>query len=272
MDSKYIKEHAKTFFLEGWTSYVSIAAGMLIVLAALGITTVYIIKERAREMTTAHVIQPRELTSCGKIDTPEKLTFVNGQRAEIMSLGNQHRENAIVYFAYFYTTYLILTIFGLIAAMCLAVITKSGISGASAHVITVFLISTAIVVLYQSSFDILKQKANIDLNANASVKYAVLADQIDTYCTTGKITMRDPNDVLLAALPKPEPSPAANKQAEAATQTGSSAPVKILPFFVEPDPDQFINFVAWQMDHLRSFAITVDDSKVGSIDSKRFMF
>jgi len=189
-----------------------------------------------------------------------------------VNLGNQHRENAIVYFAYFYTTYLVLTIFGLIAAMCLAVITKSGINGASGHVIAVFLISTAIVVMYQSSFDILKQKANIDLNANASVKYAVLADQIDTYCSTGKISMKDPNDVLLAALPKPEPTPVANKPVEGGSQPGPSTPAKILPFFVEPDPDQFINFVAWQMDHLRSFAITVDDSKVGSIDSKRFMF
>src|SRR5687767_9864419 len=134
MDTKYIKEHAKTFFLEGLTSYVSIAVGMLIVLAAIGITTVYLIKERAREMTAAHVIQPRELKSCGNVDTPEKLLFVNGQRAEIVNLGNQHRENAIVYFAYFYTTYLVLTIFGLIAAMCLAVITKSGINGASGHV------------------------------------------------------------------------------------------------------------------------------------------
>jgi len=26
------------------------------------------------------------------------------------------------------------------------------------------------------------------------------------------------------------------------------------------------------MDHLRSFAITVDESKIGTVDSKRFMF
>jgi hypothetical protein len=138
-------------------------------------------------------------------------------------------------------------------------------------VIAVFLISTAIVVLYQGSFGILKQKENIDLNSSASVKYAMLADQIDTFCTTGKITMRDPNDVLLAALPKPEPS-AAPKAGETDSPQSQDSTVKILPFFVEPDGDQFINFVAWQMDHLRSFAITVDESKIGSVDSKRFMF
>lgn len=272
MEPATLKQKLEHFFLEGWTSYVSIAAGMLIVLAIVGIATVFIIRDRARDMTAAHVIGPRDLKACAQIDTPEKLAFVNTQRADIVKLGNQHHENAIAYFGYFYATYLVMTIFGLIGAMCLAVITKSGISHSSPHVITVFLISTAIVVLYQSSFDILKQKANIDLNANASVKYAVLADQIDTFCTTGKISMTDPNDVLLAALPKPEPTPASNRSAVGTSHPVPNSSVKISPFFVEPDGDQFINFVAWQMDHLRSFAITVDDSKIGSIDNARFSF
>jgi hypothetical protein len=267
-----LKQKLEHFFLEGWTSYVSIAAGMLILLALIGTVTVYSIRGRARRMTTAHVMQPREIKACAKVDTVEKLEFVNGQRAEIVKLANQHHENAISYFGYFYATYLVMTIFGLIAAICLAVITKSGISQSSPHVLAVFLISTAIVVLYQGSFDTLKQKANIDLNANASVKYAVLADQIDTYCSTGKISMKDPNDVLLAALPKPEPTQSPGGSAANTSQQQPASTVQILPFFVEPDGDQFINFVAWQMDHLRSFAITIDESKVGSIDSKRFMF
>jgi hypothetical protein len=265
------KQKLEEFFLHGWTSYVSIAAGMLILLALVGLTTMVVIRSRADMMTAAHVIQQKQLQACAKIDSPDKLAFINGQRAAVISLGNQHQANAIAYFGYFYATYLVMTIFGLIAAICLAVITKSGIGNASPHVISVFLISTAIVVLYQGSFDILKQKSNIDLNSNASVKYAILADQIDTYCTTGKISMRDPNDVLLAALPKPEPS-ASPKAGETRTESSPNSPIKILPFFVEPDGDQFINFVAWQMDHLRSFAITIDETKVGSIDSKRFMF
>ena len=265
-----LKEKAESFFLEGWTSYVTIAAAMLVVLALVGIVTVVVIRGRAINMTAAHVIQQKELKSCGKIE-PDKLAFINGQRTDIVNLGNQHQANAIAYFGYFYATYLVMTIFGLVAAICLAIITKGGISNSSPHVIAVFLISTAIVVLYQGSFDILKQKENIDLNSSASVKYAVLADQIDTFCTTGKVTMRDPNDVLLAALPKPEPT-AAPKARETDSQPSQDSTVKILPFFVEPDGDQFINFVAWQMDHLRSFAITVDESKIGTVDSKRFMF
>ena len=266
------KQKLESFFLDGWTSYVSIAAGMLIVLAIVGLATMFIIRGRAEEMTAAHIIQNKQLNACAKIDTPDKLAFLNRQREDIVALGNQHQANAIVYFGYFYATYLVMTIFGLIAAMCLAVITKKGIGNASPHVIAVFLISTAIVVLYQGSFDIMKQKANIDLNSSASVKYAVLADQIDTYCTTGKISMKDPNDVLLAALPKPDGSPGSKPEETSVPTSATNSGVKILPFFVEPDGDQFINFVAWQMDHLRSFAITIDETKVGSIDSKRFMF
>src|SRR5215204_433658 len=226
VEQKSFKEKAKEFLLDGWTSYVSIAAGLLILLAIVGLATVWIIKGRARNMTAAHVLQVQDNAACVRVDTPEKLAFVNGQRNEIVRLGNQHRENAIAYFAYFYATYLVMTIFGLIAAICLAVITKSGVSGSSPHVLATFLISTSIVVLYQASFDILKQKANIDLNTIASVKYAVLADQIDTYCITGKISMKDPNDVLLAALPEPKPSSSPSGQAGGSAQSESSETVK----------------------------------------------
>jgi hypothetical protein len=160
----------------------------------------------------------------------------------------------------------------LIAAISLAVITKTGINGSSPHLIAVFLISTAIVVLYQGSFDTLRQKSNIDLNAGASIKYAVLVDQIDTYCTTGKVSMKDPNDVLLAALPKAVDDGQGNAADGQQPQQPVGTATRILPFFVEPDGDQFINFVAWQMNQLRNFSITIDDSKIGSIDTKRFMF
>ena len=266
MDVAELKRKFEVFFLEGWTSYVSIAAALFVVLAIVGFVSIDLIKDRADEMTQSHIIGAPPWSQCAGIEG-NKLTFLQSQRTEIQSFGNRHRKNAIAYFGYFYTTYLVITIFGLIAAICLAVITKAGISGSSPHVLAVFVISTAIVLLYQGSFDILKQKPNLDLNADASIKYAVLAAQIDTYCNTGKISMKDPSDVLLAALPKAEGNSADNKPGDGGNQTG-----KILPFFVEPDGDQFINFVAWKMDRLRSFAITVDDTKIGAIDTKRFMF
>src|SRR5688572_17532214 len=161
------KEKLEYFFLSGWTSYVSIAVALLVLLGIIGTTAVLIIRSRANDMTAAHIIQKRDFTACSTVESGERLTLLNSQRAEIASLGNAHRENAIAYFGYFYATYLVMTIFGLIAAICLAVITRSGISDSSPHVNTVFLISTAIVVLYQGSFDVLKQKANIDMNTNA---------------------------------------------------------------------------------------------------------
>jgi hypothetical protein len=267
MDLTNFKTNFRSFFIEGWTSYAMIAVGLLLLLAIVGLTSTWLIQYRAEQMTKSHELKEAPLTACFNIDAPSKVEFIKRQRDEIRLLGNQHRDNAIRYFSYFYTTYLTITIFGLLAAIALAVITKSGVNSSSPHVISVFLVSTAVVVLYQGSFEVLKQKSNIDLNANASLKYAVLLDQIDTYCTTGKVAMKDPNDVLLAALPKPVED-SKGQEAKPTEQSQS----KIGPFFVEPDPDQFINFISWQMDHLRNFAISVDDSKVGSIDSKRFFY
>ena len=259
--------------LEGWTSYVMIAVGMLTLLAIIGLSATELIQYRGRIMTEAHDLtrKTKSWKTCALIEPGPKEDFISGQRTDAVNLGDQHRKNAIAYFSYFYTTYLLVTIFGLIAAISLAVITKGGISSSSPHLIAVFLISTAVVVLYQGSLDTLKQKANIDLNTSSSIKYAVLVDQIDTYCTTGKVAMRDPNDVLLAALPKSAgPANSSNQQPDGSQN--SEAQTKILPFFVEPDGDQFINFIAWQMERLRNFAITIDDTKVGPIDSKRFLF
>ncbi len=273
MDLTNLKTDVKTFVLEGWTSYVMIAIGLLVLLAVVGLTATFTIQERALNMTRAHELTPRIHESCGTIGVPAKLAFINRQREESRILGNQHRVTAIKYFSYFYTTWLTITIFGLIAAISLAIITKTGISNSSPHLITVFLIATAIVVLYQGSFDTLRQKSNIDLNATSSIKYALLVDQIDTYCITGKVSMKDPNDVLLAALPKAEGEQPAKAAAGGETEKASSPDSpKISAFFVEPDGDQFINFVSWQMGRLRNFAITVDDSKIGSIDTKRFLF
>jgi hypothetical protein len=267
-----LKSGAQSLFLEGWTSYVTIAVSLIVFMALLSVLTGYIIKYTAYKMTGAHFIKEKSYAACGHVQSAERLAFVNGQRNEIRELGNQHHENAIRYFSFFYSTYLVVTVFGLIAAICLAIITKTGLEKASAHLITVFLISTAIVILYQGSFDVLKQKANIDLNGTASIKYAMLADQMDTYCTTGKLSMKDPNDVQLAALPKATSISGSDNANTPPNSTAAQNPIRVLPFFVEPDADQFINYIAWQMEHMRSFAITVDDTKVGSIDKTRFSF
>lgn len=270
MDWNKLGSVIKIRSLEGWTSYVLITAGLLIVLAIVGISTEALISYRAENLTQTHVLTDKEI-GCQIAGDQQKAGFINGQRKLINAFGNSHRESTVKFFTYFYTSYVVFTIFGLIAAISLAVITKAGINNASPHLIAVFLVCTAIVVLYQGAIGVLQWKTNIDNNAKLAVSYANLADQIDTYCVTGKVNVADPNSALVAALPKPVT--AANKtggEKDASPNQTDPNEAKIQPFYVEPTGDQFINYVAWQMEHLRSLSLSIDETKVG-IDSKRFL-
>jgi hypothetical protein len=265
---------AKKFAFEGWTSYASIAVGLVVLLGIIGFTMQYVVQTKAERFTQTHLMTDKQV-ACSIVGSTEKQDFLNSQRREITAFANSHRDSAVSFFAYFYVTYLVFTIFGLLAAISLAIITKSGISAASPHLIAVFLICTAIVVLYQGAFAVFQQKSNIDNNAKLSISYAILADQIDTYCVTGKINVTDPNEALADAF-KATDRPSANANASAASTPASAkeAPinVKIRQFYAEPTGDQFINYVSWQIEHLRNFAIVFDDTKVSSVDTKRFMF
>jgi hypothetical protein len=267
----------KSFTLEGWTSYVLIAVGLLAFLAVIGLGMEYIIKNRADHMTQTHVLALEKPVECSVAGSKDKVDFINSQRREIGAFGNSHRYDAIRFFSFYYTSYLVFTIFGLIAAISLAVITKKGIDQVgTGHLIAVFLVCTAIVVLYQGSSSVFQLKANLDSNAKLAVSYGILADQINTYCATGKLNVKDPNEALASAVPKfpekpananstPQVTPSPSPQAE--SPVGS----KIQPFYAEPNGDQFINFVAWQMEHLRSLSIAIDETKVSPIDNKRFL-
>gem|GEM_PF-5347777 len=274
MNLTEFKTGTKEFALKGWTSYVSVALLLVLLLAILGTTTGYIIEMRADQLTKTHVLDEDKTVACTFAGSDAKAAFINAQRAEISRFGNSHRWSAVKFFSYFYTTYIVFTVFGLIAAISLAVITKNGIAKASPHLITVFLVCTSIVVLYQGSFGVFQHRNNIDSNSKLAVKYAVLADQIDTYCVTGKINVSDPSEALADALPKAAAKPAnstANIERNPAPSQAETPTVgKIRAFYVEPTGDEFINFVAWQMENLRNLTIAIDDSKVTEIDGKRF--
>lgn len=273
------KKNIGVFVLEGWTSYVVIALGLLALLAIIGLSTQYIVRDKAERLTQTHILPEDAQVKCPIVGSVEKETYINLQRRSISAFGNSHRKGAINFFTYFYITYIVFSVFGLLAAISLAVITKTGINNASPHLITVFLVSTAIVILYQGAFGVFQHKQNIDSNTKLAINYAVLVDQIDTYCVTGKINVKDPNEALNYALPKVAPTTgnsnvASTPPQKAANSTATETPApeqKIQPFYVAPSPDEFINYIAWQMEHLRSFSIAVDDTKVSSIDNKRFM-
>jgi hypothetical protein len=275
MDLTGFRTMLSVLVLKGWTSYVCIALLLLTLLAIVGLGTQFVVEGRADNLTKTHILDESKRVDCSIAGSKAKDDFINEQRSEISAFGNSHRHSAVKFFTYFYTTYIVFTIFGLIAAISLAIITKTGINKANPHIITVFLVCTSIVVLYQGSLGVFQHKSNIDNNAKLAVNYAVLADQIDTFCTTGKINVRDPNEALNDALPKIA-AKTSDSNANAATkpappQTETPTVGKIQPFYVEPSGDEFINFVAWQMQHLRSFSIALDDTKVSAIDTKRFL-
>lgn len=207
MTIKEFKQKIKPLILEGWTSYLLIAAGFGIALALTAFIAKYYIIGVGQRLTDDFAVVDKSL-ECKIVNEPEKRLFINDQRREIALYANGHRKTAIEFSAFFYANLVIFSVFGLIAAISLAIITKTGISEASPHLIAVLLISTGIVILYQGFFAIFQQKNNIENNAKLSINYAKLVNQIDTYCTTGKVNVRDPNQAFLDSMPKLPGKPA----------------------------------------------------------------
>ncbi len=271
-------ESVKSNATAGWTSYILITVCILIIWAIVGVTAEFAIKYRAENLTKTHVLDEGRQAECSVAGSPDRVNRINAQLKEVSVLGNSHRGSAISFYTYFYTSYLVFTIFGIIAGISLALIAKKGIdNNASPHLITVFLVCTGIAVLYQGGFDVFQQKTNIDNNEKLAVDYANLADQLETYCVTGKINVADPNTAFAAALPKPSAKPAntnsnSNGKGNGPREQEKPTEIKIQPYYVEPTGDQFITYIAWQMEHLRSFSISVDATKVTAIDNKRFAF
>jgi hypothetical protein len=268
------KTNVNTLVTTGWTSYIAISLSLIVLWAVVGLSAEYIIRVRAEQITDKHKIAEKQQFQCAVAGNQDKANYIQQQREQIRVLGDSHRESAIKFYSYFYTSYLVFTIFGIIAAIALALIVKRGMNDASPHVITVFMVCTAIAILYQGGFDVFQQKANIDNNSKLAIDHAVLADQIDTYCVTGKVNVVDPNAAFASALAKSAP-PTGNSNSSSANTTAPAkptpSPVGIQPYYVEPNGDQFINYVAWQMEHLRNFSIAVDTTKVTAVDGKRFL-
>ena len=177
-------------------------------------------------------------------------------------------------------SFAVFSVFGLLAAIALTVITKTGINTASPHLITVFLVSTAIVISYQGFFGVFQQKNNLENNAKLYVSYGKLVNQIDTYCTTGKLNVKDPNLAFAEALsknaPKPTPTNTPGNRSEKSKQDETSVTKtetngKISQFFVSLNPDEFINYIDWQMEQYKAVSIAIDDTKIASIDKSQFV-
>lgn len=274
MDFNKNIETVKTLTLTGWTSYVLIAVGLLVILFITAFAAKSWVGNMATKMTAKIPLVNKQI-ECQTIADVNRKAYINEQRRDIVGYAETHRDTAIQFYGFFYATFAVFSVFGLLAAIALAVITKSGINNASPHLITVFLVATAIVISYQGFFGVFQQKNNLENNAKLYVSYAKLVNQIDTYCATGKLTVKDPNSSFKDLFPKSEPktTPAntAEKMKSNENAPPTDAPPKLAPFFVALEPDEFINYVNWQMEQYKAVSIAIDDTKIASIDKSQFL-
>lgn len=199
--------------------------------------------------------------------------FILRKRQQMVAYGDGHLDAAIKFGAYFYSTVAILAIFGFISLISLALITKAGLANSHGVVVAIFLLSTGIGLMYQGFFGVFNQKNNIDANSNLSADYGKLVDEVDTYCSTGKISISDPAAIFIEMAKAADQPPGSIKvgtntnTAPAKTKApGESAPQPAKPshFYTTVDPDIFILYIDWQMKKLRKFAITLNDKEVSS--------
>jgi hypothetical protein len=271
---------AKGYFSDGWKTYILIGLGLGLALLLTVTLAHYSALSQAQTLTKEFELESKT-SECKVITDTGKQNFINEQRKEIVAYANSHRAAAIKFYAYFYSIYAVWALFGLIAAISLAVITKKGVEAADNRLIAVFLVSTGIVVLYQGFFGVFQHSGNIDVNAKLYVSYARLVNQIDTYCTTGKVNVKDPLPAFAESLPKnPKPtatnsntsnSNASNTNSAIATPKPTESPAaasgKVSPFYVALDPDEFINYIDWQIEAYKNITIaTVDATKIAAID------
>ena len=191
----------KDLALTGWTSYVSISLGLLALLLATAFVAKNWVSRKAKDLTENIPLNEKQI-ECRIINDQAKQNFINDQRRDIIAYAKKHRRRATEFYGVFYATFAVFSVIGLLAAIVLALITKTEINNSIPHLVTIFLVSTAFVISYQGFFGIFQQKNDLEKNAKPYVSYGRLVNQIDTYRTTGKVNVKDPNLAFVEALPK----------------------------------------------------------------------
>jgi hypothetical protein len=131
--------------------------------------------------------------------------------------------------------------------------------------------------MYQGFIGVFQQKNNMDSNAKLSISYARLLNQIDTYCVTGKVSVRDPYQTFLETSTTndtnstPQTTPTGSPSSGELTTLNREEYRKVLPFYVSIEPDEFINYVDWQMGTYKAFSVSIDETKIAIIDSQKMM-
>lgn len=287
------------FIIANWKSYALILLAMGVILIVTAGLTQSVFISRARYLTRPFQMAPPPPGSTSNSvsnsvpvsDAPQPVedyktppqckipgheeqgNFILRKRQQMVAYGDGHLDAAIKFGAYFYSTVAILAIFGFISLISLALITKAGLANSHGIVVAIFLLSTGIGLVYQGFFGVFNQKTNIDANSALSVDYGKLVDEVDTYCSTGKISISDPGAILIEMAKAADKSPGSmkvgtNTNADPAKTKvpgeSTSQSAKPTHFYTAVDPDTFILYLDWQMKKLRRFAIILDDKQVSS--------
>lgn len=253
-----------------WTSYVLIIIGLMALMFSISALAKCWVAGEADKLTEKFSIPAA--TDCKTISDTDRKTLIKRQQEEIIQYAEGHRENAKKFYGYYYSTTAVVVFFGVLAFITFGIIfyQKGENGGISPHLITVFVVSAGIATAYQGFFGNFQQKANMDNNARLYSAYSKLLTKIDTYCTTGKITITDPSPIFLARVAEvktPIPTPATSPTP---TPTPATKPTS---FFITLETDEFLNYVGWHLEQNKSLSIALDD-KVAPIprDASSFPF
>jgi hypothetical protein len=117
------------------------------------------------------------------IDTRRRL---NEQLLEIKRRAKHHLDITVFFYTRYYMAITLFSILGGTAAIALIFITKSGWSGVSPYVITVFLITSGHAAFYGAFPRIFQQEKNIADNKNLYTQYVALQNELESYFLTGE--------------------------------------------------------------------------------------
>lgn len=133
------------FLTKGWFSYLLVGLGIIfITMISVKIGNSDVQNEGKNLIGELK----DDISQCKLITEDASLTQIKSQHTEIIGRANKHRESALSFFGKFYGTLLAFWIAGALAAIALALITKTGVEKANPHIVTVFLTATALATFF----------------------------------------------------------------------------------------------------------------------------
>lgn len=117
--------------------------------------------------------------------TPEEQARLKTQLIKIRMKANQHLTIMKDFYANYFSSILMFSIAGAISAICLVLISKKGWDVVDEHVITTFLVMSAVTAYYGSMPSSFQQQQNITDNKVLYLKFVSLENEVLSYPVTG---------------------------------------------------------------------------------------